>query len=314
MHRKIATRARLVFCASMVLFALLAAPSSSPARERVIPEVALSTPAGTIHVRTPGEHLGEGEANIQARVPGKFSMARLVLLYSLEDRWVETAFAPRPEVRSDTLASARGHVWIARIPHQSRGTRVPYRVRLDLRDGSSYSLPASSNEGPSAAPASEGSSDRAGASPAVMFKGRPSTPLLVTHVIFMMLGIVSLGIALIAAWRYLARSQALAWMRRAVLGGFACLAIGGLLLGMPVEYQVYGTYWEGWPFGRDVTDTKTGLLLVLWLAMIWIRGREIFGKRVALGRPTDRAWAIAVIALTVVTAGLYLIPHQNIKF
>ncbi|HRS01535.1 MAG TPA: hypothetical protein P5545_03195 [Bacteroidota bacterium] len=74
-------------------------------------------------------------------------------------------------------------------------------------------------------------------------------------------------------------------------------AIGGILLGPIVQYNAFGAFWTGWPFGNDMTDNKTLLSLIMWLiAVLQIRKH-----------PERRGW---VTAATVVMLAVYLIPHS----
>jgi hypothetical protein len=138
--------------------------------------------------------------------------------------------------------------------------------------------------------------------------------MLIAHVLCMMVGLLFLVLGLVFAFAHLRTGRQLAPLRRLTLIGVVLLAIGILPLGIAVEYQVFGTYWEGWPFGRDVTDTKSGLLLVLWLILLIVRGRDLFRSTPAVRGCRDRAWAKWLIALVLFTIALYLIPHENLKF
>ena len=75
------------------------------------------------------------------------------------------------------------------------------------------------------------------------------------------------------------------------------LFIGGLILGPVMQKYAFGAYWTGWPLGHDLTDNKTAVAAIFWLAAFFIqlRNRE------------RRGWAaIASLVLLLV----YLIPHS----
>ncbi|MFH1144966.1 MAG: hypothetical protein V1774_10525 [Candidatus Eisenbacteria bacterium] len=263
-------------------------------------EITAPVPGGTARVQAISQHIGDRDAVIVAQVPGRTKVISFVLLYEIGGVWVEQALDPagpvphRPEALRDEIMVP----WQGVIPHQTKGTRVPYYLRLQTMRAGETTIPQGAPEQPLA----------------VTFKGEVSRPALIAHIVAMMGGLLPLAIAFIAAWVYLARGRLLGLTRRCVLIGFGLLFVGGVPLGMIVERQVFGTYWEGWPFGRDVTDTKTGLLLVLWLVLILVRGRSIFDGRPARGGVRDRVWATWVVLLTLLTGALYLIPHENVKF
>ena len=188
-------------------------------------------------------------------------------------------------------------IWTGTIAHHDPGTQIPYYLRIEPRGAQAVAVPASAPEKPVR----------------MTFKGRPSPPVLIAHIVAMMGGLIPLMIAFVAAWTYLVRNRGLVLLRRSALIGFVSLLLGGVPLGMIVESQVFGTSWQGWPFGRDVTDTKTAVLLLAWLALLLSRGRALFGREAAVRGPRDRAWAAWVIVLGIVTAGVYLIPHENVK-
>jgi len=281
-----------------IVVSSLAWISAAGARPAKPVEIALPTPAGEVRVEMPREHLGDGDAAVLVHAPDR-GIERIVLHYESAGRWLAVPLnPPAREMQSSARPEEGPRVWRGTIAHQERGTQISYYVTVEPAGAQALVAPA----GAPAEPAR------------ITFKGRPSIPVLVAHILAMMGGLVPLAIAFVAAWIYLVRRRGLAVLRRSVLIGLVMLFLGAVPLGMVIEYQVFGTWWEGWPFGRDVTDTKTGVLLVAWLALVLARGKEIFSRAEALGRPRDRAWAVWVIVLGAVTAGFYLIPHENIKF
>ena len=77
----------------------------------------------------------------------------------------------------------------------------------------------------------------------------------------------------------------------------ALLSIGGLILGPIVQNYSFGQYWTGWPFGKDLTDNKTALIVLMWVV-----------AAIALRRfKNPKRWTIAAAVITMV---VYLIPHS----
>ncbi len=76
-----------------------------------------------------------------------------------------------------------------------------------------------------------------------------------------------------------------------------CLCIGGILFGAIVQKYAFGTYWTGWPAGNDLTDNKTALAFLAWVA-----------AAVALYR--SRHTKYWVLAAAVILLTVYLIPHS----
>ncbi|MBD3237012.1 MAG: hypothetical protein GF330_09930 [Candidatus Eisenbacteria bacterium] len=239
------------------------------------------------------EVIGERPAEIRVRVedPAPWALGALRLVYETPTGTVTLPLKP-------DRADAEPGWWRERIPHLGRGQTTRYYLELRSVGGVSWALPAGAPE------------QRI----SLTFKGGVSSPVLTGHVLCMMVGLGVLILAGLFAIAHLRTTRFLAPMRRCALIGVVLLAIGTLPLGMIVEYQVFGTYWEGWPFGRDVTDTKSGLMMVLWLILMLARGRALLSRLPARRGPSDRAWARWLIALVLFTIGLYLIPHENIKF
>ena len=75
------------------------------------------------------------------------------------------------------------------------------------------------------------------------------------------------------------------------------LLVGGLIFGPIVQKYAFGAYWTGWPFGHDLTDTKTGIAMIFWLIALW-RGRN---------HAKGHIWMIIAALITLL---IYLIPHS----
>jgi hypothetical protein len=61
--------------------------------------------------------------------------------------------------------------------------------------------------------------------------------------------------------------------------------------------MAFGVFWSGFPLGHDLTDTKTLLIMIAWIAAL------------ASGRKTrpKRGW---VLAASIITLIIYFIPHS----
>jgi len=85
--------------------------------------------------------------------------------------------------------------------------------------------------------------------------------------------------------------------RRLVLWTVALLFAGGFVLGPLVQKFAFGVAWAGFPVGSDLTDTKTLIAFLFWIAAL-VAGRK--------GRPARPF----VIAASLVTLLIFLIPHS----
>jgi hypothetical protein len=156
------------------------------------------------------------------------------------------------------------------IPHQPPAGKVIYHVTL-TRNGNFWLL----NEKPSI----------------IRFKGFVPRNILWTHIILIFLSMfisTRTGLEVIFKGN---NTYLYSWIT------VVCFLIGGMILGPVVQKYSFGAYWTGWPFGHDLTDNKSLVAFIFWLAalgfQIWNRNRRI--------------WALiaSVVLLTV-----YLIPHS----
>jgi hypothetical protein len=85
--------------------------------------------------------------------------------------------------------------------------------------------------------------------------------------------------------------------RRFVLWAIALLFVGGFILGPLVQKFAFGVAWAGFPVGFDLTDNKTLIALLFWIAAL-IAGRK--------GKPARPF----VLAASLVTLLIFLIPHS----
>lgn len=125
------------------------------------------------------------------------------------------------------------------------------------------------------------------------YKDPVAPSLLVAHVVAMFLGVL-LGIRTGLAAGF-GEPRLVRWV--GITLGF--LGVGGLVLGPFVQHQAFGAYWTGWPFGGDLTDNKTLIMVLVWIgALVSLRSASV---RIGRG-----AVVLAALGMLVV----YWIPHS----
>ena len=159
----------------------------------------------------------------------------------------------------------------ATLPHQPPAGKLAYRVLLsDLIKEVSLS----------------------GDKPVVIrFKGHVPDVVLIPHIVIMFLAMLFSTRAGLEALRRKGNP------RKLVLWTAAILFVGGMVFGPLVQKFAFGTFWAGIPFGFDLTDNKTLIALLGWIAAL-IAGRK--------GRPA-RGWVIGAALLLLI---VFLIPHS----
>jgi hypothetical protein len=128
--------------------------------------------------------------------------------------------------------------------------------------------------------------------PVVMrFKGPVPFSILIPHVILMFLGLLFSTRTAIEALIKGSRTYKYA------IWTLIFLIPGGLILGPIVQKYAFGAYWTGWPFGHDLTDNKTLVMVVVWIIAAFKLRND----------PGNKIWPV-VAALVVMI--VYLIPHS----
>ena len=125
----------------------------------------------------------------------------------------------------------------------------------------------------------------------IRFKDPVPVFLLIPHILIMFLGMLFSTRAGFAALDKQANP------RTFVLWAFWLQLAGGFILGPLIQKFAFGVLWSGFPFGLDMTDNKTLISFLFWVAAV-IAGRK--------GRPA-RGW---VLAAAVVNLAIYFVPHS----
>jgi len=75
------------------------------------------------------------------------------------------------------------------------------------------------------------------------------------------------------------------------------LALGGMILGPIVQKYAFGAFWTGFPFGYDLTDNKTLIIFIGWIAALIA----------VIRRKNTRSWVLGASVLLLI---VYMIPHS----
>jgi hypothetical protein len=198
------------------------------------------------------------EIDIKAASP-EVSGRVLYQRFKTTDPWTEIPF------------SRQGDKLVANLPKQPMAGKLAYKVHLSFHR-KEVSL--------------------TGEEPAVLrFKGEVPLAVLICHVLVMFLAMLFSTCAGIAA--LIRRPSA----RKFALWTAALLFVGGFILGPLVQKFAFGAWWTGFPLGFDLTDNKTLIAMLGWVAAL-IAGRG--------GKPA-RAWIIVASVLMLV---VFMIPHS----
>jgi hypothetical protein len=90
-------------------------------------------------------------------------------------------------------------------------------------------------------------------------------------------------------------------VRRQAWTAMGLMLLGGMVLGPAVQHYAFGEAWTGVPFGWDLTDNKTLLMVIAWGT-----GCGFLGFRGEISKRGKTAMAVAGLIMLAV----YLIPHS----
>lgn len=93
---------------------------------------------------------------------------------------------------------------------------------------------------------------------------------------------------------------------------FILLFLGFVPFGIAMNWFAFGVTWEAVPFGRDVTDNKSQIILLFWLATLILVKGTILGKGEEKNLVSKRGYFTMVIVTLIVTIAMYAIPHSFI--
>ncbi|MFP4624219.1 MAG: hypothetical protein ACLFRX_08600 [Gemmatimonadota bacterium] len=172
----------------------------------------------------------------------------------------------------------------APLPRQPAAGKLEYHVELET-DAGVVRIPSSPEE-----------------DPIIRFKDPVPAAALVPHVLFMFFAIligVRAGLAALVGRR---EARRYAWL------ALGLMSVGGMILGPVVQKHAFGAYWTGFPLGYDLTDNKTLIMWLVWLAACAVLGLSRRGAGERRGR--ERAGRVAVVLATAVMLVVYLVPHS----
>lgn len=203
---------------------------------------------------------GSTDAEITVEVPNRTITGKYRLKrYKSYDEW---SWQP---------LSRQGDSLIARLPGQPPAGKVMYEIYLGTDD----QLTSITGE------------------PLILrYKGHVPLSVLIPHIIIIFMAMM---FSMRTGFEALIKGKNLV---KYALWTVILLSIGGLIFGPLVQKYAFDVYWAGWPFGQDLTDNKTLVAWVMWVA-------AYFQVR---NNPTRRGW---VIAAAVVLLTIYLIPHST---
>lgn len=236
----------------------------------------------TLEHRTVTEFFGPGQVRLETRI----AVPPRSWLY------VDYARARSDSVRSRGFIREGGSRMGVYLPPFRQGEKVRYAIRLVRQDGTVVRLP------------------QGGGWYTIRYKAHASMPVLVAHIVAMFAGFFFMILAFFEAVRALRSGTGKRGVMMPTRWALLFTFLGGGPLGFLLNRQVFGPVWEGYPFGADVTDNKTMIIFVFWLASALLAWGSFVGRGEERDRLGTRGFAWAIVASFVVSLALYLVPHS----
>lgn len=232
------------------------------------------------------EQVGPGQPEIILQVDPPTEIDALVLYRTPGKEEFETA--PMSEI-------SKG-LWSARLPAGEKGDRMEYGFKLTwttlYEEGGSSTC-----------------TDESGYY-LIKYKGEVSVTVLVLHILCMFAAFFFIVEAILGAFAMLFMGEekefTVAQTRWVLLFTF----LGGLPLGFVLNRQRFGPLWEAFPFGTDITDNKTQLIIIFWIIIAALSWKSFACRRTGRDAIGPGAYATAVIIVSVLSLFLYLVPHS----
>lgn len=185
--------------------------------------------------------------------------------------------------------------WSARLPARDKGGRLEYGLRISSEKTAEGGTATSSSEV---------------GYYLIKFKGEVSVTIIILHVLCMFAAFFFIIEALLGAFAILFKGEerefVVAQSRWVLLFTF----LGGWPLGFALNWQTYGVLWEGFPFGYDITDNKTQLIAIFWIIIAALSWKSFACRRTGRDLAGAGVYAVAVIIASILSLGLYLVPHS----
>ncbi|HER43485.1 MAG TPA: hypothetical protein ENO08_03400 [Candidatus Eisenbacteria bacterium] len=238
-------------------------------------------PGYRVEHRSVTEQVGPGRPDLVCMVEGELEPV------------VRYRVAGEESLRTVEMTAEKGGIRRAVLPEYEKGTKIYYSIELLGRGETAARVP-----------------EEPGSFLFIKYKGKVSPIVLTLHILFMFAAFYFMVQCFWSALGVLGgrarKAEAVSHARWVLLSSF----IGGWPLGFILNYQAFGVVWEGFPFGYDVTDNKTQIMFVFWLASLLLVRGSFLGKGEERDTLGARGFAAAAIVSFLVSLALFIVPHS----
>jgi hypothetical protein len=232
--------------------------------------------------------VGEGDAVIPVKINGAEEVR---LFYRIGEGKFQGVDMNPKEGEND--------VFVTFIPYHKKGTQAWYYIEAQKQIGDTklaVSLPDKNS--PNFKPI------------LLKFEGDVTPYIIVSHVFC---NFAAIFFSVLAIFSAVDLKRGKSTLKKSVLFSlltFIFLFSGFFILGCALNYFAFGVMWEAFPFGTDVTDNKSQIVLLFWLVTLFLVKGTILGKNPSKNLVSEKTYSTMVIISFVVTVAMYLIPHS----
>jgi len=215
-----------------------------------------------INGRLERSHVNTEDYQIKINVPNKSIQGTILFrIFRSQNEWT------KKEMKRD------GNYLVGSLPKQPAAGKLEYKVLLK----DSHNKVSLSGERPVV----------------IRFKGPVPSFIVLTHILF-----------IFAAFLFSIRSGLEALIpgsnpRKIAIWAVVFLFVGGMILGPIMQKFAFDSFWTGFPFGKDLTDTKTLIALAFWIAALAACRKK--------SPKISRRWILAAFCVMLI---IFLIPHS----
>jgi hypothetical protein len=242
-----------------------------------------------IEHKTVPKQVGDEIPVISARVEGA-SQVRLIYRIGPEGEYTSVEMLPR---------SGEEEVFSASIPWHPKAVKAWYYLeaaRTDEEGGVTVVLPQ------------KGSGE---VKPVrLKFEGEVPAYIVIPHVLCIF---AAMFFAILTVFSAIELKRGTGTLKRSVrLCGITVflLFLGFFPFGWAMNYFAFGVLWEAFPFGRDVTDNKSQIMILFWLVALFLVKGTLWGKGDSRNLVSGSGYANWVFVSFIATLLILAIPHS----
>lgn len=239
--------------------------------------------------QTVPKQVGDEIPVISARVKGA-SEVRLVYKIGLDGEYQTVAMIPKP---------TETNVYQATIPLHPKGIKAWYYLEAVATNelGEVVVTQPEKNQG-QIEPIK------------LKFEGDVPIYIILAHVLLVFGAILCSALALFSAIDVKRGKRTVGQSVKYTLWTLILMFLGFVPIGIAMNYFAFGAIWEAFPFGWDVTDNKSQIIMLFWLITLILVKGTLFGKGESKNLVTERGYSTWVIISFLANIIILAIPHS----